>query len=188
MPTRAGLGIGLSQDPRTPLGMTASTPSGALAETISAPLCTTDGSVLSTGRMSLVGIYLYAGTVVTSATFLSGGTPLGTGTHQWFALYSSALALLKQTSNDTNAAWAANTKKTLNFTSTYTVTTTGFYYLGINVTASTVPTLRTWAMSSGVSTQTPLLTGFSTSSLTTTAPDPAAAITSQTNIPYGYVS
>lgn len=162
--------------------------SGAIAETVPRWLAATNATVLSTGRMSLVGIHLEAGQVVSNISFMSATTALGTGTHQWFALYSSARALLGQTANDTSTAWGANSVKTLAMATPYTVTASGLYYLGINVTATTVPTLFAYAGNANPIGLTPILTGTSDSSLTSTAPATATAITAAANVPYAYVS
>jgi hypothetical protein len=146
-------------------------------------------SALLSGRMNLVAIYLPKDATITSISFVSGTTAAVTPTAQWFALYSSALALLRQTTDDTNTAWGANTVKTLNLSSTYLTTAAGLYYLGVLVVAGTVPSLK------GVSPSTatvidllPAICGTSDTGLTTTAPNPAAAITGTGSLPYAYVS
>lgn len=142
---------------------------------------------LSSGRLTLVGIYLRAGETVTKIAFMSGTTAGATLTNQWFSLHDSSRALLGQTTNDTTTAWAANTLKSLNMSSSYAVTTSGFYYLGIMVAATTVPTLAGFSGISQVLGLAPILSGSSTTGLTTTAPNPAAALTATANLPYALV-
>lgn len=147
-----------------------------------------NGSILSSGRLTLVGIYLPIGVSVASITFVSGGTGAGTPTNQWFALYDSALALLRQTTDDTTTAWGANTAKTLNFTSGFTTTYSGLHYVGIMVTATTVPTVYAISSNSTILGLAPALNGPSNTGLTTTAPNPANAPTAASIPPYCYVS
>lgn len=164
-------------------------PSGVLAETVprvSSVIGT--GTVLSTGRLSMAAISLPQGLAVTSITFWSGGTAVDTATHQWFALYNSSRELLGQTTNDTSTAWGTNAAKTLALTTPYTTTYSGLHYLGINVTATTVPALMAVVVSSQIHGVAPILNGTSTTGLTDTAPATADALTVTTRIPYAYVS
>lgn len=166
-------------------------PTGAISETFSrATEPRVNTTLLSTGRMSAAAIYLPKDATITSITFQSATTALSAGTNQWFALYSSALALLRQTTDDTSTAWAANSTKTLNLTSTFLTTYAGLYYVAINVTAGTVPTLSSGASINGVfNALPPTITGTSDTGLTTTAPNPATALSTTVNvIPYAYVS
>lgn len=101
-----------------------------------------------TGISVLQGIWLPAGLVVSSIKFMSGGTTTMSGaTHQWFFLTDSSLVQVATTHDDTNTAWSLNTVKSLaveqiasGASSTYTVPTTGWYYLGYNIQATTMPT------------------------------------------------
>lgn len=166
-------------------------PSGCLAETFPRTfLDETNVSLLASGRLSLQAIWLQAGTVITSITFYSATTAAGTPTNQRFALYDSNRNLLAQTNDDTTTAWAANTGKTLNLTSQYTVPSTGLYYLGIMVAATTVPTIKGMAAPSAsqIHGLAPIINGTSTTGLTTTLPNPAAAITVTTTSAYAHVN
>ena len=147
-----------------------------------------NGSLLSTGRMNLVAIDMEAGTLCTSITFYSLTTALSGGTAQWFALYDSARALLRQTVDDTNVAWGATAAKTLALTSTFRTTYTGLHYLGIMVAASTVPSLSCIATGAIIPSIAPIMGGTSDTGLTTTAPANAAAITYQSAQPYAHVN
>jgi len=102
-----------------------------------------NSSVLTSGRLHLVAIPLSKGDVVTSISFQSATTAANGPTNQWFGLFDQDRAALKLTADDTTTAWASNTTKTLNLTSTHTCTYTGLHYAGIMVAASVaVPTLR----------------------------------------------
>lgn len=116
--------------------------SGAKAETFDRMQCQGGNITTTSGQLVLTGIYLYAGTVINSISFFTDTTAAGTPTNQIFGLYSLNYALLATTNNDTTTAWAASTIKTLNLTSAYTVRYSGWYYVGIMVTATTMPGLQ----------------------------------------------
>lgn len=84
-----------------------------LAETYSRTLTMANLGALSTGRLSLFGIYVPINTVVTNLNFVSATTPLSAGTNQVFGFYSSALAKFGVSADDGSTAWAANIVKTL---------------------------------------------------------------------------
>ncbi len=152
--------------------------SGALFETVDRNLCDeVNTAVLSTGRLSLQAIYIPANTLVTSISFWSATTAAGTPTNQIFGLYDSSLNLLRATTNDTTTAWAANSRKVLSLTSTFTTTYSGLYYLGCMVTATTVPTLKGNTAKTGgqLGGAAPSMGGTSTTGLTTSLPATAAA-------------
>jgi len=134
-------------------------------------------SLLSSGRLSLEAIAIMQGELLTSISFWSATTAAGTPTNQLFGLYDNNLNLLRSTNNDTTTAWAANTRKTLNLTSTFTTTYSGLYYLGIMVTATTVPTLKGYTARTGgqLNAAAPSLGGTSNTGLTTALPNPANA-------------
>jgi hypothetical protein len=166
-------------------------PTGALAETYDRNwVAEVNVAALSTGRLTLQAIWLTAGMVLSSITFASATTALATGTNQRFSLYDVNRMLLAQTSDDTSTAWAANTTKTLNLTSRYTVPYTGLYYLGIMVAATTVPTLKghTAFTASQIHGLTPVINGTSSTGLTTALANPAAAVTVGTTSVWGAVS
>lgn len=164
---------------------------GCKAETFPRKLVTeTNVALLSTGRLSMEAIAIRAGEVITSISFWSATTAAGTPTNQLFGLYDNTLTLLRATNNDTTTAWGANTRKTLNLTSTFTTTYTGLYYLGIMVTATTVPTIKGYTAQTGgqIRAAAPTLGGTSTTGLTTSLPTPAAAITGTTTSAWGCVN
>lgn len=141
---------------------------------------------LATGVMTSVPIYLHAGDVITNVSVRSGATAAGTPTNYWFALYSnaSAPALLAQTADQTSTAWAANTTKTLALSSPKTITDSGVYWVGINVTATTVPTLLGTVAAPAVVTGERNLSQSSGSSLTATAPSTITSVTAKQFVPY----
>lgn len=132
------------------------------------------GSVpLVTQVMTSVPLFLTAGDVVTNLTFHSGQTAAGTPTNYWAALYDTQAtpALLAQSADQTSAAWAAFTAKTLALASPVTISKTGVYWAALMVKATTVPSLL------GCLVPKPILTGernlaqsSNGAALTTTAP------------------
>jgi hypothetical protein len=160
---------------------------GALRETYGRDRPKANEAALLSGRLHLAAIDLPSGLTISSITFMSGTTAAVTPTNQWFALYDSALALLRQTADDLTAAWAANAEKTLALSSSFTTTYAGLHYLGIMVAAGTVPSLVAMRSTTQEFTLAPMLTGTSTSGLTTTAPNPAAAMAGSPIWPWAWV-
>lgn len=141
------------------------------------------------GTMRMSPIWLPAGALITSISMFSGATALVSGSNQWFALFNSSRALLRQTVDDGATAWGAGAKKTLALTSTFTTTYTGLHYIGVNIVAATTPTLLSFSGGGFAScSEPPILGGPSSSGLTTTAPDPADVIGGSSFIPYAFVS
>lgn len=164
-------------------------PSGSLYESMARNMSNIGNvNVLASGRLSMVAIYLPINVTITSITFLSGTTGITAGTNQWFALYDSSRTLIAQTINDTTAAWAATTFKTLNLTSTHFTTSAGLYYVGIMVAASTPPSLIGNSTIAALNGRAPIISGSSNTGLTTTAPNPANALTQVQALPYCFVS
>lgn len=185
----AGLTMDTAPAPILPVSGTGTKRSLAISESLNRlTMPAGDINPLSTGRLTLVPIALPETTVVTNIAFVSGATPAGTPTHWWFAIYDDKLNLIAQTTDQTSTAWAANIEKIVALSAAQTLPA-GTYYLGVMVTATTVPTLRgATGIDTTLNALTPVGSGTSTSSLTNTAPNPAAAITTTTTLPYCYVS
>jgi len=166
-------------------------PTGTLAETFPRALATTNSAApTASGTMFMQAIYLTAGQLVSNITIISATTAAGTPTNYFFALYDGSRNLRAQSANQTTTAWAANTAKTLAMTTPYRVPTSGLYYIAILVTATTVPTTHGGPAKANavVASTAPILHGTSTTGLTTSLPDPAAAITAGTVSMYAAVS
>lgn len=149
-------------------------PSGVFATSVPRKGQKTAAAALVSGTQVLTSIWLEAGQIVTTIAFYSSTTAANGPTNQWFSLYSGALARLGVTSDDTNAAWTANTRKALNLASPYTVASTGMYYLGIMVAVSTAtPTIIGASSSVQVTSPAPMLVGRD--STNTGLTDPASA-------------
>lgn len=165
---------------------------GVFAETHPRELCPETNTVVPTasGTLFMQGIYLYAGQLVSNISISSATTAAGTPTNYFFALYDSARALKAVSANQTTTAWAANTMKTLAMTTPYRVPTSGLYYIGLMMTATTIITTKGGPARTGgqLAGQVPILHGTSSTGLTTSMPDPAAAITVGTVQMYAAVS
>lgn len=166
-------------------------PAAALAEAFTREeVNVSTQALLVSGRLSFTAIPLKAGTLVSAITFISGTTALATGSNQWFALYSPALAKLGVTSDDGATAWAASALKTLSLASAYRIPTDGIYYLGVCVVATTLPTFTGKGSVVGASGLSPNLAFAAQSGLSTpaTAPATATVVASAGNRPYAYVT
>lgn len=91
-------------------------------------------TALASGSEYSQAVYLFAGEVVTSITFMSGGTLWSGATdpHRYFLLRDSSGAQLAISADDGANAWAANAEKTLAMTVAYVVPTSGIYYFCVN--------------------------------------------------------
>lgn len=153
--------------------------------------CATDhAAALVTQVMTHVAVPVINGDIISSLTFVSGATAAGTPTNWWFALYTQAGALLAQSADQTTAAWAADTAKTLALTAPQTMLTDQIVYAAIHVKATTVPSLvgalvaRAAVSTGAFVTGQVRLAGNSGAALTTTAPATIATPTAQAQIPY----
>ncbi|MEO3860878.1 hypothetical protein [Acrocarpospora sp. B8E8] len=151
-----------------------------------------NAAALTTQVMTSVPLFLRAGDVVTSLTTMSATTAANTPTNYWYALYNPSGALLRQTADQEDDAWVANTVKTLALTAPVTIATTGWHRVGIMVKATAVPTLAgvtlhhanlSALMVTGSGEL--VLSGTSNgSSLTDTAPSTLGALTAIAGVPY----
>lgn len=126
-------------------------PTAAKFETFprSAGNSATSQSALSTERLSMVAIWLPAGTPIGHLSFVSGSTPASEPKNWWFALFNEAREMLAITADQTTAAWAGSTLKELAISetakgleTTFTTTYSGIYYMGVVMKATVVPTLE----------------------------------------------
>lgn len=166
-------------------------PTGTLAETMPRETCPeVNTTVAASGTLFLQAIYLKAGMLVSNITMCSATTAAGTPTNYFFALYDGNRNLKAQSANQTTSAWTANTIKTLAMTTPYRVPTSGLYYIGYFMTATTVATLKGGTAKTGsqLAAVVPALNGTSTTGLTTTLPNPAASISITAGSIYAAVS
>jgi hypothetical protein len=157
-------------------------PTGHLAESIPRSICVEANSIIPTasGTMFMQAIYLEAGITVSNISWHSATTAAGTPTNNILGLYSLARAKLAETANQTTAAWAAQTMKTIAVGTPYLVPTSGIYYIAFMMTATTIITSKgnTAKTNGALAAQAPILHGISDTGLTTSIPANAAAITS----------
>jgi len=149
----------------------------------------------TSGTLTMTAIWLPAGTVVNGITFVSGATGETGGTHLWYALYKNDLTLMAQATDNTGAtAFAAGTAFRMALTAAQTCPYTGLYYLGFMCAQSAggVPTLLniTSAVTNALGSiagMTPILAATSSTAQTTTAPNPAGALTTIAQALYAFV-
>jgi hypothetical protein len=176
--------------PKSHANLLAGTPSGLHRANIDRLAAAADLTALTTQVMTSVALPLQAGDVVTSLTFLSGGTAAGTPTNWWFALYddSATPVLLGQSADQLTAAWAANTAKTLALATPQTIARAGVYYAAVMVKATTAPTLagalvQNAAVAAAVVAGMKVLARTSGSALVATAPGTIATPTTVATVP-----
>lgn len=156
--------------------------SGTKAESVPRNQAGVNIAAVTSGTMVMQAIWLPAGMVINNLMCMSGTTASATQTNRWMALYDQNRALIRQSANQTTTVLAANTLYTAAITA-YTTTYSGIHYIGIMTAATTANSLIgvTAAGNAAIRNQVPILTGTSSTGLTTTAPDPAAAITATVN-------
>lgn len=152
-------------------------PTGYKAESISRIFAGVNVGAVASGTLAMQAIWLPAGTVINNLITMSGTTASATQTNRWMALYDQNRVLLRQSANQGSTVLAANTLYTASITA-YTTTYSGIYYIGIMTAATTVNSLvgGPAAANATIRGLSPILSGTSSTGLTTTAPDPAAAI------------
>lgn len=150
------------------------------------------------GEVSLWAVALVAGQVLTQIEFASGTTALATGTHQWFALYDSGFNALAATIDGTNTAWAASAMKNLTIgwtfsagtwhaNTTFTIPTTGLYYIGVMIAATTVPTLTGGSLAGFLSQLAPPVSASDTTHTGLTTPNSSpGTLTNSGGAPSGF--
>lgn len=159
--------------------------------------CSGVGIIVASGLLALTPIWLPSGLSVTSITFCSGSTAGNSLTHQWFGLYDSGQVQLATTTNDTTTAWASQSTKTLNIatiaagaSSSFSTTYEGLHYLGLCVSATTVPTYYGFTATIAAATMSPSLGGTNSTSRTAPPAFPFTAPVANQSSPmlWGYVN
>ncbi len=155
---------------------------GSLAESVDRSICpeVNNAAPTATGTLYMQSIWLPAGITVSNLSWCSATTAAGTPTHYMIGLYDINRNLLATSTDQTSTAWAANTLKTFAMTVPYLVPTSGLYYVGFFMAATTVITSKggTAKTNGALAATVPILHGASSSTgLTTALPNPAGAIT-----------
>ncbi len=108
-------------------------------------LINADNAIGATTLMTCMAIWVNAGDILTKASVCVGATAGATLTHKFFALYSyiatPAFLGATQSADDTGASMAANTVYTQSFTAPFTATASGFIWVALCITGTTIPTL-----------------------------------------------
>lgn len=120
----------------------AGSPAGQYAESVPKILAASDLAIAATGVELSAMVPLSAGTVVTSITFVTGGTAAVTPTAGYACLRTPSGVLMAQTADFTSTARAANTAYTVTLATPQVIAADGLYRVGISFTAGTIPTLR----------------------------------------------
>jgi hypothetical protein len=168
-------------------------PADAIAETFPRRHAISTAYQPATGVLQMFGIYLPGGKTITNINFVSGGTAESGGTNLWVALYDQYLNLLAQSTNDTGATtFSANTNLRKALATAQTTKYAGLHYIGYmqtNGAGAQASLLCLAAPASSVANGiVPIISATSSTGLTTTAPNPAAALVVQVNTAYAYVS
>jgi len=123
---------------------------GTVAETLPRYLVSASQTPVSS-IFRTTAVYLTAGQVVSSITVMTDTTASTTSTNQWAGLFTisgTQLTLVAASAGATTSSMAATTAFTYNIaqiasgaSSTYTVPTSGLYYVGVCITSTTMPSL-----------------------------------------------
>lgn len=163
---------------------------GTIAETIPRELCPeTNSTVGPSGQLYMMAIQLRAGDLVSTIDLWSATTAANTPTNYNVGLYDVNRNLLAQGTNKTTEAWAANSLKSFAMVTPYRVPVTGLYYIGFYMVATAVVTLKGGAARTGaqLSFAAPVISGLSSTGLTTALPNPAAVLSITTSSIYAAV-
>lgn len=164
-------------------------PTNTFAESCPRMLANTNSTIAASGTLFLQGVYLTSGQTVSTIGVMSATTAAATTTNLFFALYDVNRNLVAQSANQGAYTWAAHTSKELAMSTAYRVPTSRLYYVGVLQVATTIATLvgapaKNNAALAGLA---PTLHGTSSTGLTTSLPNPAAAITATTASLYVWV-
>lgn len=119
-------------------------PTGMFCENFPRADINVDGVIGATTLLTCSRIAVYPGDTITSISVITGATAGGTGTHNYFALYSDITvpALLVQSVDTPIVTPAANTVITNTLATPFTVPAgTNSLWVGFLFTGGTVPTL-----------------------------------------------
>jgi hypothetical protein len=157
-------------------------PTGVLAQSMDRATAneTNQAAPTASGTLFMQGIYIPAGVTVSNILWHSATTAANGPTHWMAGLYDVNRVLRATSTDHTSEAWAAQTMKTIAMVTPYLIPSSGLYYVGFFMTASTAVITSKGDISrtnGALWAQPPIMSGASTTGLTTALPDPAAAIT-----------
>lgn len=161
-------------------------PGAVTAETF--PRIYSSGSQAPAANTTLYvcGISLPQYLTVTTVTMGVKGTAAATQSHGWYVILDSGLVVRGVTADQTTAGsgglfGTAQTAYPLNLAAPYVTTYTGLYYLGVCVTAGTLPTLYTCSpMGSALGALAPVLCGSVSTGYSATPPTVTTALSGLT--------
>ena len=152
----------------------------------------------ASGSLYIAAVFLPAGTSVGHIGFVTDTTAATGPTHWWVALLDNTYKQQAHSADQTTAAIAASTWFSLALTAPFTTTYSGTYYLALAIaTSTTQPTICASgavprpAMITGTNVVAPLVSGVSSTGLTTPGTDGTTtyiAPTAGTNTPYLYAA
>lgn len=142
----------------------------------------------ASGTLRVVGIVLPKGKPCTTLTWYSGTQAAVAPTAQWSTLFrANGREVIVKSADKTNEAWAADSAKVFTFATPYTPVEDEPVYAGLLQVGGTVASLLGHAaVKATLSTQAPILSGTSTTGLTTpgTLGATAAALAILGPVPY----
>jgi len=155
----------------TPLDL-AQAPAGAVAETFPRRFASTVSTpALTSGTLYVTLIKLAKGAVISNLTMYANTTVKTGGTHGWYVLLDSARKVLAVTADQTDAAtvWGtASTPYPLPVTAPILAPYDGYYYVGVMVAATGMPTFTCAAVPAvGINGGSPILAASSSAAQTT---------------------
>lgn len=144
--------------------------------------------ICASGSLNVYPIWIPNNILITSITFCAT-TTISSPTHQVFGLYDNGKNLLRSSNDDTNTGWGAGALKTLNLTSTFTTTYTGFYWIGILLNMTGTQSISGAASSSsGILSQGTTICGLTSNTAITALPNPFGTISTNQACAYATVN
>jgi hypothetical protein len=119
-----------------------SAPGAVAAETFPRIYATGTQTLATTNTLYVCAISLPQYYTVTAITMATKATAAATLTHGWYVICDSNLVVRGVTADQTSSTWTAvTTAYPLALTTPYVTTYTGLFYIGINVSAGTMPAI-----------------------------------------------
>lgn len=123
-------------------------PGGYAAETFPRILSSGNQTLGATGTLYVVGVSLPQYFTVTAISMATKTPAAATQTHGWYVILDNALVVRGVTADQTTSGsgglfGATTTAYPVNLAAPYVTTYTGLYYIGVNISAGTMPSLIT---------------------------------------------
>lgn len=153
-------------------------PGGVTAETFPRVQAAGNQVLGTTGVLYVCGISLPQYLTVSTITMATKTPAAATLTAGWYVILDSNLVVRGVTGNQTSTTWTATTTAyPLNLAAPYVTTYTGLYYIGINVSAGTMPSIVTaTATAAALAGLAPVLCGSVSTGYSTTPPAVTTAL------------